>query len=329
MPLTNKFERVNNVVSLGERMEKIESTIMRWANATEQHLSATSSRASSPGPTTAHGNLNNRPSPTSQPTKKRKGDNLGLKDAPVAQRQNSRTSIRDISSQEGEFAPGSATSIWTEIISSTERLLLSGQESHRPKATPNGTPSPSRRNSAHALFFAGADSSLQSALQQTLEVLNQDDSEPPQMEEPNDNSAITLPPRFILDVFIDPFAKELNPTLPVFAIQSLLEAIQAQYETNPSSVDLTWAANFNNIIIQTLTARAGCGGNSAQGLIDDSLKATFLTNAQRCYTRVEKFLKPRVANVQALLSMVSPEVIRLARKKASRRPDIWIIADLS
>ena len=293
-------------------MEKIESTIMRWANATEQHLSATSSRVSSPDRMTPNGHRNNRSSSTNQLTKKRKGES-SISDDPVAQRQNSRCSVRENSNHEGDFAPGSATSIWTDIIASTESLLLSGQQSRTPVDTLDTTPSASRRNSAHMLFFAETDSSLESALQQTLEVLHQDDTEPPPIEESNDSSAITLPPRFILDIFVDPFVKELNPTLPVFATNGLLEAVQAQYEADSSSTDLAWAANFNNIIIHMLTARAGCGGNSAQGLIDESLKATFLTNAQRCYSRVEKFLKPRVANVQALLSMVSPGSVSLCQ----------------
>ena len=193
-------------------------------------------------------------------------------------------------------------SIWTEIISTTEELLNPSQSSAGSRGSPNPQNSNSPQISSNVAIIAALDPGLRPALQTAAENLQKNLAEPAR-EDCSDNTPLSLPPRFLLEIILDSLLKELKPILPMFARSSLLEAIKLQYDPQQDHFDPAWATCFNNIVLQILTTKAGAGGDSpSRSAVDDSLKTTFLMNAQRCYRNMERLLQPRVVNVQALLS---------------------------
>lgn len=305
------LDRVNNVDVLGKRMDKIEAAIGRCVDAVEQHISVTttslqSTKAKPPDEESdgialvksqyAESNLDECPITSSE-------------SRVLALEQKSRHLFTEHGGFESFFGSGSMCSIWVEIISTTEELLACSP-SFVPSGEAQNAQSPQR--SSNSAVIAALDPGLKSALQRTCEHLRKFCAEPPHEEGGSDGTPLSLPPRFLLETILDPFLKELNPILPIFARSSLLEAIKVQYDPQQHQLDQAWATCFNNLILEILTTKAGAGVESlSPNAMGDSLTTTFLMNAQRCYCNVERLLKPRVVNVQALLSMVGSRYSRL------------------
>ena len=288
-------------------MDKIEGAILRWVNATEQHINVTTTLLQS-----SKANSSNEESDDFAPRRSHSME-IDSENSPIdtgedrnfPSEQESRHLITERGGYERFFGSGSMYSIWAEIISTTEGLLNPSQPSAKSRGSPDPRNSHSPQISSNGAIIAALDPGLRPALQTAAENLHRNLAEPA-LEDCSDNTPLSLPPRFLLETTLDSFLKELNPVLPIFARSSLLEAIKLQYDPQQDNFDPAWATCFNNIVLQFLTTKAGAGADSpSRSAMDDSLKTTFLVNAQRCYRNMERFLQPRVVNVQALLSMVN------------------------
>jgi hypothetical protein len=161
-------------------------------------------------------------------------------------------------------------------------------------------------------------STLRRRLEEATELFQMMAQESPSVLEPNPGDlAPSIPPRALMEVFLDTYVSDLCPLLPIFDPRSVLTAMEVQYAPDMESPDLAWIASFNHILLQTLAAKLGASRKSGLvrgGSLEDGLVSNLLLNAERCYNNFEKLLRPRVANVQALLSLVSPlTCIRLSR----------------
>lgn len=279
-------------------MDKFEAAISRCVNAVEQHISLTTTSLQATKAKSSDEDIDLLET-TKPPSALISGDQspVSSEDRVLPLEQKDRYLVTEGGGYERFFGSGSVYSIWIEIITATEQLFArSSSEAQNPQI-------PSR--SSNLAVVAPLSPELKSALQRACDHLQRYCAEPPG-EECSDKNSLSLPPRFLLETFLDPFLKELNPILPIFTRSSLLEAIRVQYDSSQQQVDSAWATCFNNIILHILTTKAGGGSveSPSRNAMDDSLRLTFLMNAQRSYSNLPALLKPRVVNVQAFLSMV-------------------------
>ncbi|PYH38911.1 Zn(II)2Cys6 transcription factor [Aspergillus neoniger CBS 115656] len=130
---------------------------------------------------------------------------------------------------------------------------------------------------------------------------------PPPVTEPKyDDLPPALPPRTLLEGFVEAYFTDLNPFLPLYDRQSVLDAIQQQYGPRSDGPDLAWVCSFNSILLHTLEAKSSAaqpGGHTGDSTLERGLVVHLLLNARRCYNNFERLLQPRLANVQSLFSM--------------------------
>ena len=279
-------------------MDKFEAAIARCIDAVEQHISLTTTSLQATKAKSSDEDIDMLETTKSQAALISGNQSpADSEDRVLPLEQKDRYLVTESGGYERFFGSGSMYSIWIEIISTTEQLFArSSSEAQNPQIPPRPS---------NLAVVAALSPDLKSALQRACDHLQRYCAEPPG-EECSDMNSLSLPPRFLLETFLDPFLKELNPILPIFARSSLLEAIKFQYGSPQQQVDPAWATCFNNIILHILTTKAGGGSveTSSRNAMDDSLRLTFLMNAQRSYSNLGALLKPRVVNVQALLSMV-------------------------
>lgn len=137
-----------------------------------------------------------------------------------------------------------------------------------------------------------------------------------QMEQRLDNSTdgkpLVLPPKKLLDAAIDIYFDEINRMLPLFDRDTFQENVRRSYEPGQEAEN-AWILCFNGIILITLNTRALGSSNAVpdRGNVqtDDSVKADFIknfhANFKRGLNKPQSLLEPSLANVQALLLMVS------------------------
>ncbi|RAK98536.1 Zn(II)2Cys6 transcription factor [Aspergillus ibericus CBS 121593] len=151
------------------------------------------------------------------------------------------------------------------------------------------------------------DDSLRAHLTDAGELFQELATGPPPISEPKyDDLPPALPPRTLLEGFVDAYFVELNPFLPIYDRQSVMEAIDQQYSGRSEAPDLAWVCSFNSILLHTLEAKSSAGrpgGQTGDSTLERGLVVHLLLNARRCYNNFERLLQPRVANVQSLLSM--------------------------
>lgn len=294
-------------------MDKIEAAILKCVNAVEQHVSVTTTSLQSTTARSSDGESYALDPLKLQSAQINGGESLitNSEDLLLPLEQKSRHLVTERGGYERFFGSGSMYSIWVEIISTTEGLFARSQSFVTQAGSSEAQNSQSPQRSSNSAIIAALDPGLESALQKACEHLQKYCAEP-SLEECGDGGPLSLPPRFLLETILDPFLKELNPILPIFARSSLLEAVKVQYDPQQNQLDPAWATCFNNLILQILTIKAGGGAQSSlRNSMDSTLRTTFLMNAQRCYSNLGALLKPRVVNVQAFLSMVGPRYLDL------------------
>lgn len=145
-------------------------------------------------------------------------------------------------------------------------------------------------------------------LQDATDLFQTMSNESPSVVEPDPGDFVpSIPPRVLMEVFLETYLTDLSPLLPIFDHRSILAAMQEQYASDTESPDLAWITSFNHILLQTLAAKLNASRKSGLlgcGTLENGLISNLLQNAKRCCNNFEKLLKPRVANVQALLSLV-------------------------
>lgn len=137
-----------------------------------------------------------------------------------------------------------------------------------------------------------------------------------QMEQRLDNStdgkALVLPPKELLDAAAEIYFDGINRMLPLFDRDTFHENVRRSYEPGQEAEN-AWILCFNGIILITLNTRALGSSNADpdRGNVrtDDSVKADFIknfhANFKRGLNKPQSLLEPSLANVQALLLMVS------------------------
>lgn len=134
------------------------------------------------------------------------------------------------------------------------------------------------------------------------------------MDLSSDGLPLALPTKGLLDALIEPYFSEINCILPIFRKQKVCEAIRKEYEANTHKTNGAWLLCFNSMIVQTLEARS-LSSQTRSSTDDWSIRAyssaievellrPFLINTKRGLDRLERFLEPKLVNVQALISMV-------------------------
>ena len=130
----------------------------------------------------------------------------------------------------------------------------------------------------------------------------------------SDGLPLTLPPKGLLDALIEPYFSQINCILPIFRKERVCEAVRKEYEAGIHKTNGAWLLCFNNMIVQTLEARSF--SSQTQSSADDrsssayssamevELLRPFLVNSRRGLDKLERFLEPKLVNVQALISMV-------------------------
>ena len=132
------------------------------------------------------------------------------------------------------------------------------------------------------------------------------------MDLSNDGLSLVLPHKGLLDAFIEPYFSQINWMLPVFRKDVFCDNVRKIYAGDPRQADSAWIVCFNIIILQTLNARAldlsrkfgSRAGNSIGDAMEAELARSFILNARPGLDKLERFLEPRLVNVQALISMV-------------------------
>lgn len=292
-------------------MDTIEAAILKCVNAVEQHVCVTTTSLQSTTPRSSDEESYALDPLKLQSAQIKGGESLitNSEDLLLPLEQKSRHLVTERGGYERFFGSGSMYSIWVEIVSTTEGLFARSQSFVTQAGSPEAQNFQSPQRSSNSAIIAALDPGLESALQKACEHLQKYCAEP-SLEECGDGGPLSLPPRFLLETILDPYLKELNPILPIFARNSLLEAIKVQYDPQQHQLDPAWATCFNNLILQILTIKAGGGAQSSlRNSMDDTLRTTFLMNVQRCYSNLGALLKPRVVNVQAILSMVGPRYL--------------------
>ncbi|TGO65568.1 hypothetical protein BOTNAR_0077g00110 [Botryotinia narcissicola] len=119
----------------------------------------------------------------------------------------------------------------------------------------------------------------------------------------SDGKPIALPSKALLEVTLEFYLREINDLLPIFDRGTLLKAIDEQYSIGCEHTDPTWILCFNNIILLSLLAKLKTSPPGAPSK-DENLMFMLLNNAKRSFSILETLLKPRIASIQALFTLM-------------------------
>ncbi|GKZ64141.1 hypothetical protein AnigIFM60653_005780 [Aspergillus niger] len=280
---------VNDVELLGSRLGKIEEALFRCLSVVE---AANTPRYGSPS------------QPASRP------DSEGNQDREESRRGSvdSEDSWSDSSSDplaRGERDPQADPMHYSSPVASLyfEARAASIQLMSSISSTENGS-NPASPRGREGL---SPSTPLGGYLSDASELFQQLATGPPPVSEPKyDDLPPALPPRTLLEGFVEAYFTDLNPFLPLYDRQSVLDAIEQQYGPRSDGPDLAWICSFNSILLHTLEAKSSAarpGGHTGDSTLERGLVVHLLLNARRCYNNFERLLQPRLANVQSLFSM--------------------------
>ena len=130
----------------------------------------------------------------------------------------------------------------------------------------------------------------------------------------SDGLPLTLPPKGLLDALIEPYFSQINCIMPIFRKEKVCEAVRKEYEAGTHNSNGAWLLCLNNMIVQTLEARSFSSqtqsstndrsSSAYSSAMEVELLRPFLVNSRRGLVKLERFLEPKLVNVQALISMV-------------------------
>ena len=113
----------------------------------------------------------------------------------------------------------------------------------------------------------------------------------------------------LLDALIEPYFQQINAIYPIFSHDRFIQSIEQSYSMTGSSDDNAWALAFNNVILQSLSAKSRSPRQDPEQphltAMDAELIKPFLVNSRRAFAHLDILLKPRLISVQALVSFVS------------------------
>ncbi|EAW08500.1 Zn(II)2Cys6 transcription factor domain-containing protein [Aspergillus clavatus NRRL 1] len=126
------------------------------------------------------------------------------------------------------------------------------------------------------------------------------------------NMRVTVlrPPLAILQAMAITYFDMLNDSFPMFSRDKIEEHMEHYDESWNDSQDVAYSLCFNNIILLTLMAKVRRHlAQDVPAVIELELLKTFSDNALGAFGSLESLLYPRIANVQALLSLVRPLIL--------------------
>lgn len=132
------------------------------------------------------------------------------------------------------------------------------------------------------------------------------------LDQPSDGQPLTLPPRELLDAFVEIYFNQINWVLPLFHKDTFSENVRRSYEQGPHAID-AWILCFNGIVLLILNIRAlgssKKAADRASATADDTMEADLIkplhANIRRGLNQLQSLLAPSLVNVQALILMVS------------------------
>lgn len=132
------------------------------------------------------------------------------------------------------------------------------------------------------------------------------------IDQSSDGQPLTLPPRELLDAFVELYFNQINWMLPLFHKDTFSENVRRSYEQGPDASD-AWILCFNGIVLLILNIRAlGSSkkavhrtSTTAEDTIEADLIKPFHANFRRGLNQLQSLLEPSLVNVQALILMVS------------------------
>ena len=120
----------------------------------------------------------------------------------------------------------------------------------------------------------------------------------------SDCRPLDLPPRRLLEAFVEPFFSNVNWLLPIFRKSTIAEYLHQTYNLG-NEADHARMLCLNNILLLGLNSNPTNQGQNATGdALEAELIRPFQSNFRRGLNKLERLLEPGLANVQALLSMV-------------------------
>lgn len=150
--------------------------------------------------------------------------------------------------------------------------------------------------------FSASDS-LNELLELRIKVESIDDDSPP-----------ATPPPAILEAMMGSYFNLVSPSLPIWTFQGFQRLLNSNKSRSDANRNRIYAVSCNNMILLTLTAkflrsesRRLVHSTEKQRLSSMELELInpFVMNAKRAVNKMEQFLFPSLANVQAFLSLVS------------------------
>ncbi|KAL6721618.1 hypothetical protein ACLMJK_000722 [Lecanora helva] len=137
---------------------------------------------------------------------------------------------------------------------------------------------------------------------QLLESLN-DISARDQLDFSHDGLPLVLPPKFILDSTIGPFFSQVHGLMPIFNRQNFDANVEAIYSGKSTGADRAWTMCFNNVVLLTLMPKT-IQSHKQHSHMDAGLVKAFIDNFRRGYQHLDEFLRPKLCNIQVLITMV-------------------------
>jgi hypothetical protein len=275
---------VNDVETLGNRLGKIEEALLRCLSAVER--SKTPSNAA-----TRQSSVIQYDDSHSDPNDSQHMDGNSFIDAS--------SETRPKQSNDHAFLGSTPiATLYTEAQAACDRL-----RSFLLFLNPDGQYSPASLD-----FRPDQICSLQSRLQEASQLFETLSRESPFLSIPESDGVLpSLPPRELLEACLETYFTCLSPILPIYDRQSVVSAIEEQYGPMINNPDPAWVISFSNILLQTLDAKYSAAAKSSpfsHNVLEEELIKSLVLNSRRGYNNFERLLRPQLANVQALLSMV-------------------------
>ncbi|KAJ5184836.1 C6 zinc finger domain protein [Penicillium cf. griseofulvum] len=147
------------------------------------------------------------------------------------------------------------------------------------------------------------------------------------------NVTVMRPPLSILQAMATTYFDTLNDSFPIFTRRNIEELIAVYDDPGNGSQDVAYSLCSNNIILLTLMAKVRRHlAQDVPAVMELELLKTFLENALGAFGNLEALLYPKIANLQALLSLSlvcqSMCLTDLARRSVQLTHSLWRLLDL-
>lgn len=127
-----------------------------------------------------------------------------------------------------------------------------------------------------------------------------------------DGQVLVLPSKVLLSRLVQGYYKHIHPVTPLVAEDHLVAAIDLcylpQHSGSQDANDLAWTVIFNYVVIRCIPGHFTPLEHRVTNIdfaSADASEQPFITNIRRAFAKLDYLMKPKLVNVQALLSLVS------------------------